>query len=108
MRYRKLRLNGWKNRTRQAGAKLALLALGAVCAAGCRVDMHVQPKLKPDDGSTFFQDGRANRPEIPDTVARGHMRTDELLYTGKVNGVVADQFPFPVTQRGAGARTRPV
>ena len=60
--------------------------------------MHVQPKLKPDDGSKFFQDGRANRPEIPDTVARGHMRTDELLYTGRVDGVVADQFPFPVTR----------
>jgi mono/diheme cytochrome c family protein len=74
------------------------VALVAVCAAGCRVDMHVQPKLKPDAGSTFFQDGRANRPEIPDTVARGRVRTDELLYTGHVNGVVADQFPFPVTQ----------
>jgi mono/diheme cytochrome c family protein len=61
--------------------------------------MHVQPRLRPDDGSTFFQDGRADRPEIPDTVARGHMRTDELLYTGKVNGVVADHFPFPVTQQ---------
>ena len=70
--------------------------------------MHVQPKLKADDGSTFFQDGRANRPEIPDTVARGHMRTDELLYTGRVNGVVADQFPFPGHARSAGARTRPV
>jgi hypothetical protein len=61
--------------------------------------MHVQPKLKADDGSTFFQDGRADRPVIPDTVARGHMRTDELLYTGRVNGVVADEFPFPVTRQ---------
>jgi mono/diheme cytochrome c family protein len=26
------------------------------------------------------------------------MRTDELKYTGRVNGVVADQFPFPVTR----------
>jgi hypothetical protein len=61
--------------------------------------MHVQPRLKPDDGSKFFQDGRADRPEIPDTVARGQMRTDELLYTGRVNGAVADQFPFPVTRQ---------
>ncbi|HXW14495.1 MAG TPA: cytochrome c, partial [Terriglobia bacterium] len=59
----------------------------------------MQPKLKPEDGSTFFQDGRADRPEISDTVARGHMRADELLYTGRVNGVVADQFPFPVTRQ---------
>lgn len=99
MRYLRLRLNGWKNRTLHAGARVALLALGVVFAAGCRVDMHVQPRLRPDDGSTFFQDGRANRPEIPDTVARGYMRTDELLYAGKINGVVADQFPFPITQQ---------
>jgi mono/diheme cytochrome c family protein len=92
-----LKGSGWKIRPRQARAQFALVALVAVCAAGCRVDMHVQPKLKADDGSTFFQDGRANRPEIPDTVARGHVRTDELLYTGHVNGVVVDQFPFPVT-----------
>ena len=81
-----MRLSGRKNRTLPAGARWALVALAAVCAWGCRVDMHVQPKLKADEGSTFFQDGRANRPEIPDTVARGHMRTDELLYTGRVNG----------------------
>lgn len=93
-----MRCSGRKNRNPQAGARWALVALAAVCAWGCRVDMHVQPKLKADDGSTFFQDGRADRPVIPDTVARGHMRTDELLYTGRVNGVVADEFPFPVTR----------
>jgi mono/diheme cytochrome c family protein len=61
--------------------------------------MHLQPKLRPDDGSTFFQDGRANRPEIPDTVSRGHVRTDELLYTGRIIGVLADKFPFPITPK---------
>ena len=30
MRYRKLKVSGWKNRTRQAGARLALLALAAL------------------------------------------------------------------------------
>jgi mono/diheme cytochrome c family protein len=60
--------------------------------------MHVQPKYMPDDPSSFFQDGRSDRPEVPGTVARGHLRTDELLYTGRVNGVLADQFPFPVTR----------
>jgi len=82
---------------RQAGVQFGLLAILALCAAGCRVDMHAQPKLKTDAASTFFQDGRANRPPVPDTVARGHMRTDELLYTGHVNGVAVDQFPMPVT-----------
>jgi mono/diheme cytochrome c family protein len=94
-----LRFNRWANWIDRSRARLALVALAAVCAGGCRVDMHAQPKLKPDGGSTFFQDGRANRPEVPDTVARGHMRTDELLYTGRMNGAVADRFPFPITRQ---------
>ena len=94
-----MRRSGLKIRTGQAGARWALvaLALAIVGLQGCRLDMHVQPKYKPDEGSTFFQDGRADRPQVPDTVARGHMRTDELFYTGHVNGVAVDQFPFPVT-----------
>jgi len=75
------------------------VTLVAVCALDCRLDMHVQPKYKPDDASTFFQDGRANRPEVPDTVARDHMRSDELLHTGRVNGVAVDQYPFPITRQ---------
>ena len=65
---------------------------------GCRLDMHVQPKYKPLDPSTFFDDGRSARPEVPGTVAHGHLRTDELLFTGKVNGEPSDAFPFPVTR----------
>ncbi len=61
--------------------------------------MHVQPKYKPLDPSNFFGDGRSARPEVPGTVAHGYLRTDELLYTGKVNGEPADLFPFPVTRQ---------
>lgn len=61
--------------------------------------MHVQPKYKPDDPSTFFGDGRSERPVVPGTVARGHLQLDELFYTGKVNGVPADTFPFPITMK---------
>jgi mono/diheme cytochrome c family protein len=77
----------------------ALVAVAALGTLGCRLDMHTQPKYKSDDPSTFFPDGRANRPEVADTVARGHLRSDELLYTGRVNGVVAEQFPFPITRQ---------
>jgi mono/diheme cytochrome c family protein len=66
---------------------------------GCRLDMHVQPKYKPLDPSDFFGDGRSARPEVPGTVARGYLRTDELLYTGKLNGEPADAFPFPITRK---------
>lgn len=81
----------------QAGARAVLVTIAALGAWGCRLDMHVQPKYKPDEPSTFFQDGRSDRPEVPGTVASGHLRTDELFYTGRVNGLEADQFPYPVT-----------
>ena len=64
--------------------------------SGCRQDMHVQPRYQPEDPSSFFADGRSERPPVEGTVARGQLRTDELLFTGKVNGVVADLFPFPI------------
>jgi cbb3-type cytochrome c oxidase subunit III len=74
-------------------AAMAWLLLGA-----CRTDMHVQPRYKSLEPSTFFDDGRSARPPVEGTVARGHLRIDEHLYTGKVNGVDVDTFPFPVTR----------
>lgn len=61
--------------------------------------MHVQPKYKSFEPSSFFDDGRSERPAVPGTVARGQLHLDELLYTGKVNGVVANIFPFPITRK---------
>jgi hypothetical protein len=77
---------------------LVFLSAIAMLAGGCRLDMHVQPKYKPYAASTFFDDGRSERQPVPGTVARGHLRLDELLYTGKENGVAADKFPFPITR----------
>jgi mono/diheme cytochrome c family protein len=76
----------------------AAVTLSALFLFGCRLDMHVQPKYNPLDPSSFFSDGRSARPEVSGTVAHGHLRTDELLYTGKLNGAPADAFPFPVTR----------
>ncbi|MBZ5516979.1 MAG: cytochrome c [Acidobacteriia bacterium] len=61
--------------------------------------MQVQPRYDPLAPSTFFDDGRSVRPEVPDTVARGHLRIDEGFYTGKVNGVPVDTFLFPITRQ---------
>jgi hypothetical protein len=79
---------------------VAVVCLGslAMTVAGCRLDMHEQPKYLPYEPTTFFDDGRSERPVVEGTVARGHLRLDELLYTGKINGVVADKFPFPITR----------
>jgi hypothetical protein len=78
--------------------KLVCLGGVAMLLAGCRLDMHIQPKYLPYEPSNFFDDGRSERPVVPGTVARGQLHTDELLYTGKVNGVVSDKFPFPMTR----------
>jgi mono/diheme cytochrome c family protein len=59
--------------------------------------MFNQPKYKPLQASTFFADGRASRPLPEDTVVWGSGPSDELLRTGRLGGVPADRFPFPVT-----------
>src|SRR5574341_377496 len=74
-------------------------ALTFLVFAGCRQDMHDQAKYKPFRTSAFFADGRASRPLVPDTVARGHLNNDTLLYSGKVAGAFADELPFPVTRQ---------
>ena len=69
--------------------------------AGCRQDMHVQPRYNPFDLSDFFEDGQSARMPVAGTVPRGDLTTGpegELLYTGKINGAVADTFPIPVTR----------
>ncbi|HYL74228.1 MAG TPA: cytochrome c [Bryobacteraceae bacterium] len=66
--------------------------------AGCRNDMHDQPRYKPLAASEFFSDHRASRPVIDDTVARGHLRIDEARYTGKIDGNDIDQFPIPIAK----------
>ena len=60
--------------------------------------MHEQPKYKTLRQSDFFSDGRASRPLIPGTVARGELRADTYFYTGMVNGKEGDVMPMPVTR----------
>lgn len=72
--------------------------------AGCRQDMHDQPKYEPLEGSAFFDDGRASRPLLPGTVARGQLDEDEVFYTGTRAGAPVAELPFAATlevlQRG--------
>ncbi len=75
---------------------LALLAL-VLAAAGCRQDMHDQPKYKPLRESTFFEDGRASRPLVPGTVARGHLYDDTAVATGRRGDVWLADPPMPIT-----------
>lgn len=76
---------------------LCVFVAGVFALAACRQDMHDQPRYKPFAVSSFFGDDRSARPLLPDTVARGRLEDDPLLYTGKEEGTLATRFPFPVT-----------
>jgi hypothetical protein len=77
---------------------LVSLVLGALSLGGCRRDMFDQPRYKPLAASDFFDDRRASRPPVPGTIARGHLRDDEHLYTGRADGKLVAAFPFAVTR----------
>lgn len=76
---------------------LALPLALAACLVSCRRDMQDQPKFRPFRPTTFFADGRSQRPLVPGTVARGRLDEDVLLCRGTVDGKPAEVFPFPVT-----------
>lgn len=74
---------------------------GSLCAAacllvlgGCRQDMARQPKYRPLAPSTFFEDGRSERPPVENTVERGALADDDLNIPKDSNA-----FPLPVTQQ---------
>jgi mono/diheme cytochrome c family protein len=54
--------------------------------------------MKPLAKSDFFADHRSARPLVPGTVARGQLKDDEALYTGKLGKDFVTAFPFPVTE----------
>jgi len=76
---------------------LLCLASLAALALGCRQDMHDQPRFEPLEKSSFFDDHRSARPQVPGTIARGELIFDEHLNKGLVDGQPAQTFPFPIT-----------
>lgn len=72
-----------------------LLLLLAVAA--CRQDMHDQPKYRPLRESELFADKRSARPLVAGTVARGSLREDAVLYTGKTGSEFVTEIPVKVT-----------
>lgn len=61
-------------------------------------DMDNQPRYNPQAASAIFADGRAMRPEIPGTVARGELHGDDALYRGKIGEEWVAEIPLPVTE----------
>jgi Cytochrome C oxidase, cbb3-type, subunit III len=72
--------------------------LGVLLLAGCRQDMHDQPRFKPLAKSDFYPDLRSARTPVEGTVARGQLHEDSYLYTGKIGNNPGDYMPFPVTE----------
>lgn len=62
--------------------------------SGCQIqqDMARQPKNKPLTPTSFFEDGRSERPLVENTVARGSLAEDELFVPKDSNA-----FPLPLT-----------
>ncbi len=62
-------------------------------------DMGNQPRYNPQAPSAIFADGRAMRPEIPGTVARGKLNENDAVYRGKAaNGEFVADIPLPITE----------
>lgn len=78
--------------------KLSILFIfcGLFLFSACRQDMADQPSYRPLQESDFFADGLASRQLVPGTVARGQLRDDVHLYTGKKDGQLVTTFPFTV------------
>ena len=83
---------------KRSALRVSALLAASVALAGCRQDMHDAPRYTALQKSTFFANGAASRTLVANTVARGQLRADEHLYTGKVNGQTATEFPMPVTE----------
>ncbi|MCX7016444.1 MAG: cytochrome c [Candidatus Sumerlaeota bacterium] len=62
------------------------------------LDMDHQAKYLEQQTNPFFRDGRAARPPVPGTVARGQVYADDHLYRGRVGGEWATTFPFPIDE----------
>jgi mono/diheme cytochrome c family protein len=89
-------------RSRGTLAAALLFALCGIGLAGCgslRQDMANQPRQNPLSPSSFFPDGRSERPLPENTVARGSIADDALFVPKDSNA-----FPLPLTaellQRG--------
>lgn len=74
--------------------------VGLLCLillAACSNGMEDQPKYEPYEATILFTNSTSARPLVANTVARGQLRADSHLYDGLVEGQLATEYPFPVT-----------
>jgi mono/diheme cytochrome c family protein len=86
-------------------AGLALFA-GSACRGSKSADppIHLNPNMdhqaryNPQSANPFFQDGRAMRPPVPGTLARGELEENPVVTTGLAGGAPAVTLPVPLTR----------
>jgi mono/diheme cytochrome c family protein len=77
--------------------KLFAAALLLLALAGCRQDMHDQPKYIPMRASDFYADKRSQRAYVDGTVpAGGEFQDGSPLYTGTVGDAPIAYFPMAI------------
>lgn len=91
-------------RTSFAASLSALRAVLLVGSTACLVtagcdNMKQEPRQDPLSPSIFFANGASARPPVEGTVASGHLREGELHHTGKIDGKIADAFPFRIDRQ---------
>lgn len=62
-------------------------------------DMDQQPKFKTQQANPLFADGRAMRPAVPGTVARGRLDEDDAVHRGRAGADWARAIPVPVDEK---------
>jgi len=67
--------------------------LTVLAFAGCRQDMHDQPRFKALAESDFYADLRSARAPVEGTVARGQLHEDTYFYTGKIDANPGNYMP---------------
>ena len=62
-------------------------------------DMDWQDKFQPEEAAPLWTDGRAMRPMVDGTVARGQLHADEGLVRGMIGDKYLAKVPIPVDAR---------
>jgi mono/diheme cytochrome c family protein len=61
-------------------------------------NMDKQERYLAQEHNPHFEDGRAMRPQVPGTVARGQLRDDDHLHKGLVHGTAAMTLPLKLDE----------
>ena len=77
--------------------KLVACCVALLALAGCRQDMHNQPKFIPLRENDFYPDLRSARDPVPGTVAQDELNDDTYFLTGRHGFDLGNELPTAIT-----------